>query len=253
MGIDPSPPAGDPQNRPPVIPLRDMLPCRTTPVVTRGIVLLNVAVFALTMRDLMAASRTLGAVASHYTGLDPVLPAELSGLMEPIPRTPLFWLRTLTHLFVHGGLLHLLVNMWFLWLFGDNVEDRLGRGRFVVLYLAAGLCALVSQVAADPASGLPMVGASGAVAGALGAYLVLFPHTKVLTLVPFGFFPVLITVRASVFLWFWLGIQVVSGLVSPSGPGVAWWAHIGGFVFGMALARPLAPPRRKRIRVVVKR
>ena len=200
-----------------MIPLRDLLPCRTTPVVTRAIIVINAAVFVATMHDLDAAARSLGAVANHFTGLEP---AASEWFRDPIPASPSSWLRALSHMFVHGGLLHLAANMWFLWVFADNVEDRLGHARFAVLYLVAGLGALVAQVLAVPASGLPMVGASGAVAGALGAYVVLFPQARVLTLVPFGFLPLLITGPAFLFLWVWLGLQMVGALLS-SGPGIA--------------------------------
>lgn len=230
-----------------MIPLRDTLPCRTTPVVTRALILVNAAVYLLTMRAPETAAVTWGAVACQYTGLEPQIPAELWGLLEPIPPHPAPWVRAFTHMFVHGGLLHLAANMWFLWVFADNVEDRLGGVRFAALYLLAGLAALATQVASAPASGLPVVGASGAVAGVLGAYLVLFPHARVLTLVPLGFLPLLITLRASFFLWVWLGIQMVGGLLAPDAGGIAWWAHVGGFVLGMALVRPLAPARRKRV------
>jgi membrane associated rhomboid family serine protease len=236
-----------------MIPLRDLLPCRTTPWVTRAIVAVNVAVYLLAMRDPEGAMIALGAVAAHYTGLEPWIPPELSAVLAPIPPSPSPWLRAFTHMFVHGGLLHLAANMWFLWVFADNVEDRLGHLRFALLYLLSGFAALAAQVLSTPDSGLPMVGASGAVAGALGAYLVLFPNARVLTLVPFGLLPLLVTFSATFFLVAWLGLQMLGALLAAGAAGVAWWAHVGGFALGMALARPLAPKKRKRVQVRVGR
>ncbi len=223
-----------------MIPLRDQLPTLRPARVVRVLVVLNLAVFALSLSDPVGAIERFGALAYLLTGRQPELwPGADSGWLVSAGRGEVW--RVGTHMFVHAGLLHLLGNMWFLWVFGDNVEERLGAGRFAALYGVAGLAALASQVLAEPASAVPMVGASGAVAGALGAYLVLYPGVRVLTLVPLGFLPVLIHVRAAVFLWLWLAIQVFSAF-GASGPGVAWWAHIGGFVVGMLLAHLLAPP-----------
>ncbi len=232
-----------------MIPLRDVLPCQTVPVVTRGLVIVNVVIFAITRQDPMAAAEAMAAVPYHYTGMDPVLRPELIGIYDPVPRDWTAVPRVFTHMFMHGDFLHLLFNMWFLWIFGDNVEDRLGRVRYVALYLLAGLAALITQVAATPASGELMVGASGAIAGVLGAYLLLFPRAKVITLIPILFIPLLVALPASLFLWLWLAFQVMSGLLAPFDSGVAWWAHIGGFIAGMVLVSVLAPPRRKRIEV----
>jgi len=146
-----------------------------------------------------------------------------------------------TSQFLHGGWLHLGGNMLYLWIFGNNVEDRFGRIRFLVFYLAAGILAALSQVAIDPTSPVPTIGASGAIAATLGAYLVLFPRARVTTLVFLGFFYQLIDVPAIVVLGFWFVLQLVEGLTSlgsvQSGGGVAFFAHIGGFVFGAVLAR----------------
>jgi len=232
-----------------VIPLRDTVPTRTTPVVVRAIVIANAAVYLLTAGHPEAAIDALGAVASHFTGLEPRLPAGFEG--SPIPPGAFPWYRAITHMFVHGGLFHLIGNLWFLWVFGDNVEDRLGRVRFAVFYLLCGLAALASQVIAAPASGIPMVGASGAIAGVLGAYLRLYPSARVITLVPFGFLPVILTLSARFFLWAWMAFQVASGILSPDGPGVAWWAHIGGFACGMVLVGVMAPKRpRAKIEII---
>ena len=217
-----------------MLPIRDILPCATVPVVTRALVVANVAVFAAFAGRELDAAVEFGAVAAHFTGLPPELPPQVADVLRPIPADGLWPLRAVTHMFVHGDLLHLLGNMWFLWIFGDNVEDRLGHARFAGFYLLAGLAALAAQIAADPGSGVPMVGASGALAGVLGAYLVLYPNAKVVTLVPLGFLPLLIDLPAAFFLLAWLAIQVLSAL-GTVGPGVAWWAHIGGFAFGALL------------------
>ena len=231
-----------------MIPIRDNLPTRTTAWVVPALVALNVVAFALTLSGDTAAQQ-FGAYSYQLTGAVPLRPDwwPIDAAFPPAP-THVEWWRVVTHMFMHGGWLHLLGNMWFLWLFGDNVEDRLGRGRFALLYAAAGLVALASQVLAEPGSPIPMVGASGAVAGVLGAYLVLFPRASVQVLLPLGFVLLPMLWQARVFLGLWLGTQVVNALVTANGPGVAWWAHIGGFLVGMALARPLAPPER-RVRV----
>lgn len=147
----------------------------------------------------------------------------------------------ITSMFLHGSWMHLLGNMWFLWLFGNNIEDSMTRPRFLAFYLLAGLAAALAQVAADPASAVPMVGASGAISGVMGAYLVLFPRVRVFTLVPLGFFFTNVALPAWVMLIYWMFLQFVGGLTSivgeRSGGGVAFWAHIGGFVAGLVLVK----------------
>jgi membrane associated rhomboid family serine protease len=150
-----------------------------------------------------------------------------------------------TSMFLHGSWLHLLGNMWFLWIFGNNVEDSMGGPRFVAFYLLCGLAAALAQVALDPASELPMVGASGAISGVMGAYLVLYPRVRVFAMVPIGFFLTSIALPAWTMLVYWLVIQVVSGLVmlpGAEGGGVAFWAHVGGFVAGLVLVKLFARP-----------
>jgi membrane associated rhomboid family serine protease len=156
----------------------------------------------------------------------------------------------LTSMFLHGGWMHLIGNMWFLWLFGNNVEDSMTRARFLVFYVLCGVAAALAQVFAEPASAIPMVGASGAISGVMGAYLVLYPRVRVFTLVVLGFFVTTIALPAWVMLIYWMGIQVLSGVVdtfgSPSpGGGVAFWAHVGGFVAGVILVKLFA--RRNRV------
>jgi membrane associated rhomboid family serine protease len=149
----------------------------------------------------------------------------------------------LTSMFLHGSWMHLLGNMWFLWLFGNNVEDSMGRARFLVFYLLCGIAAALLQVVASPRSVIPMVGASGAISGVMGAYLVLYPRVRVHCLVFLGFFITTVTLPAWTMLLYWFGLQFVSGLfglMASEGGGVAFWAHVGGFVGGMALVKLFA-------------
>lgn len=149
-----------------------------------------------------------------------------------------------TSMFLHGSWMHLLGNMWFLWLFGNNIEDSMGRLRFVVFYLVAGLAAATGQVLTSPTSAIPMVGASGAISGVMGAYLILFPNARVFTLVPLGFFITSIALPAWLMLGYWFVIQFFGGLAAFGGDmgGVAFWAHVGGFVAGVVLIKPFARP-----------
>jgi membrane associated rhomboid family serine protease len=150
----------------------------------------------------------------------------------------------LTSMFLHGSWMHLLGNMWFLWIFGNNIEDSMGRLRFVVFYLLCGLAAAIGQVVTDPGSVIPMVGASGAISGVMGGYLLLYPNVQVFALVPLGFFVTSVALPAWVMLGYWFLIQFVSGLVAFGGGmgGVAFWAHVGGFVAGLVLVKLFARP-----------
>ncbi|MBF8300849.1 MAG: Rhomboid family protein [Acidobacteria bacterium] len=146
----------------------------------------------------------------------------------------------ITSMFLHGSWMHLLGNMWFLWLFGNNIEDSMTRPRFVAFYLLAGVAAALAQVVADPASEVPMVGASGAISGVMGAYLVLFPRVRVFTMVPLGFFLHRMALPAWVMLLYWAFLQFAGGvtsIASEQGGGVAFWAHIGGFLAGVVLIK----------------
>jgi membrane associated rhomboid family serine protease len=144
-----------------------------------------------------------------------------------------------TSMFLHGSWMHLIGNMWFLWIFGNNIEDAMGRLRFVVFYLVCGLAAAAGQILANPSSAIPMVGASGAISGVMGAYLVLYPRVRVFAIVPLGFFLTSVALPAWVMLGYWFVIQFVSGLISIGGElgGVAFWAHVGGFVAGIVLIK----------------
>jgi len=167
-------------------------------------------------------------------------PAELLGGSDLPPTIPIpIWLTVLTSLFLHGSILHVLGNMLYLWIFGDNVEDAMGPVRFLVFYLLCGAIAALAQIAIGPGSSVPLVGASGAIAGVLAAYFMLYPYARVLTIVPIFFFLRLIAVPAALLLGFWFILQVISGAGSlGASGGVAWFAHIGGFVAGLALVFP---------------
>jgi membrane associated rhomboid family serine protease len=148
------------------------------------------------------------------------------------------YFNVVTSMFLHGGWMHLIGNMWFLWLFGNNVEDSMTRPRFIAFYVLCGFGAALAQVMAEPASPIPMVGASGAISGVMGAYLVLYPKARVYTLVPLGFLLTTIALPAWVMLVYWMVIQIFGGLaqsVAEEGGGVAFWAHVGGFVAGVLL------------------
>jgi membrane associated rhomboid family serine protease len=160
----------------------------------------------------------------------------------------------LTALFLHGGWLHLIANMWFLWLFGNNVEDSMGHLRYLAFYVLAGVLAAAAHIVSDPASPVPMVGASGAVSGLMGAYLVLYPKVRIHTLFIIVFIIRIIPVPAWIVLLFWFAIQLASGYFASGHVGVAFWAHVGGFVAGVALVklfenRTLVEARRRRIRM----
>lgn len=210
-----------------MFPIRDHNPSGRVPYVVYALILANVAVFALTWLDLQMDVR---AMSQFYTdwGLQPV---ELSNGQA---------LHTVfTSMFVHGSLLHLGGNMLFLWVFGDNLEDTLGPVRFLGYYLACGVAAAALQVAASPYSPVPMVGASGAIAGVMGGYLLLFPKARVDVLIFIVIFFRIFPVKAWIVLVVWIGIQVVQGLsMAPDEGGVAYFAHIGGFGAGMLLMVP---------------
>jgi membrane associated rhomboid family serine protease len=149
----------------------------------------------------------------------------------------------ITSMFLHGGWMHLIGNMWFLWLFGNNVEDAMTRPRFIAFYLLTGLAAAFAQVASDPTSIIPMVGASGAISGVMGAYLVLYPTARVHTLIPLGLFATTVQLPAWGMLIYWAFLQFAGGLTAVGGQGgVAFWAHLGGFVAGIVLVKPFSRP-----------
>jgi membrane associated rhomboid family serine protease len=230
-----------------VIPLRDANPTRRTPVVTPALIALNTVVFGY---ELVVVARGGEAALNSLFDAWGAVPADVvaaigSGNLVSEPVLNIF-----TSMFLHAGWLHLLGNLLFLWIFGANVEDRVGRVRFLLIYLAGGVAAVAAQILSDPTSREPMIGASGAIAAVLGAYLVLFPRARIQSLVFLGFFYQLIAVPAVIVLGFWFLLQVVDGIGSlgattGASGGVAFFAHIGGFVAGVLLALPyrLRAPR----------
>jgi membrane associated rhomboid family serine protease len=223
-----------------VIPLRDNIPTRTFPGVTVALIAANILVFiyqiSLGGEHAAVFVATFGAVPAQFTGAAPhAAPALPPGLTIA------------TSMFLHGGLLHLLGNMVFLWIFGNNVEDATGHLRFLVFYLACGAVAAFAHIVTHPDSNVPMVGASGAISGVLGAYFLLFPFARIVTLVVLGFFAQTIQIPAFFFLGFWFLMQFLSAAVNGgAGGGVAFFAHIGGFVAGLVL---LIPFKRRRARL----
>ena len=213
-----------------MIPLRDNLPTRHVPVVT----LLFIGINAYAFLRLFWMGPYVGQRYVLYYGL---IPCSLTGSCQVTGRAFSPEVTLLTSMFVHAGFFHFAGNMLYLWIFGNNVEDAMGRIRFLVFYLLCGLGAAYAQVLMGPASRIPMVGASGAVSGVLGAYLLLFPHARILTVIPIFLFPHLVEIRAVFVLGFWIVIQVLNGFLTFSyeGGGVAWFAHIGGFAAGCVL------------------
>jgi membrane associated rhomboid family serine protease len=214
-----------------MIPLRDTIPSARFPFVNVTLILLNGVCFLYEL--------SLGPDLSRFIYAFGLVPARLHTLSVAGLGV------LLSSMFLHSGVLHLLGNMLFLYIFGDNVEDRLGHARYLIFYLLSGAAAGVAQAYALPTSTYPMIGASGAIAGVTGAYFLFFPTARVVTLVPIFFFFQIVEIPAVVFLLFWFVMQILYGLVTVSAAGrvaggVAWWAHIGGFVFGMIVAPLLA-------------
>lgn len=213
-----------------MIPIRDTIPSDRVALMTRTLLIANVLGFVLELRQGAAVE-----VFIYHFGVVPSdwMISHISDFLD----WPRLFLTLLSSQFLHGSILHLASNMMYLWIFGDNVEDRLGHGRFLLLYLTSGIVAAVSQLMFFPRSTVPMVGASGAIAGVLGAYLMMFPSARILTLIPLGFFWKTFELPAFIFLGIWFLIQWLQGLsaigqVADVG-GIAFWAHIGGFVSGI--------------------
>ncbi|MCB9877131.1 MAG: rhomboid family intramembrane serine protease [Planctomycetes bacterium] len=227
-----------------MIPLRDSIPTVRTPVVRNALVAICAVVFLLQFVGGDDLTFRLGLVPARLSHADASGGLEVSGRWfgrsgrvhidaALVPD----WLTLVTCTFLHGGWLHILGNMWFLWIFGDNVEDRFGRAPFLLFYLGCGTAASLAHYLANPESPMPTIGASGAIAGVMGAYMLLYPHSRVLTLIPIGFFLMDAVLPAPLFLGFWFVLQLVQGTVDAGlGGGVAWWAHIGGFAVGAAVA-----------------
>jgi membrane associated rhomboid family serine protease len=245
-----------------MIPLRDNIPSRTTPVVNYAVMVACAALFLLQLGNDEITER-LAMIPARVLGDDGVLVRDYEvrfGRAFPVQRLALpalvpDWLTLLTCTFLHGGWLHFLGNMWFLWIFGDNVEDRLGHFGYAVFYLACGVIASGTHLALSAGSSIPTVGASGAIAGVMGAYLVLYPGAMVQSLLPLWVIIQIVVVPAWLFLGLWFVLQLLQGSFAigrlESG-GVAWWAHVGGFVAGAVAVvvlrdRGLRPPVQERL------
>jgi membrane associated rhomboid family serine protease len=236
-----------------VFPYHDENETQRTPYVTIALIALNVAAWVLYQG---AGSERALAASVCNSGL---IPGELTATLPPGASFPMGegmvcltdpgrqTANLLTSMFLHGGWMHLLGNMWFLWLFGNNIEDSMTRPRFVAFYLLSGIGAALAQVVADPMSEIPMVGASGAISGVMGAYLVLFPRVRVYTMVPLGFFLQTFALPAWAMLIYWMVLQIFGGLssvLSERSGGVAFWAHLGGFIVGVVLVKAFVRPHR---------
>ena len=230
-----------------MVPLRDNNPITITPYVTFGLIAANILVFlyesSLPQQQLEGFFRLAAVVPRELT-------ASFSGIPvnQPVPE----WMTLITSQFLHGGLLHIAGNMWFLWIFGNNIEDRLGHLKYLIFYLGCGVLAALTQWFFSQNSGIPSLGASGAIAGVMGAYILRFPRAEVLTLVPLGFFITTLRLPAVFFLGFWFVQQAFYGIASLNAPtnigmesgGIAYWAHAGGFFFGAILGPLLGLFRR---------
>ena len=216
-----------------MIPLNDDNPTETTPLVTIALIAACVLVFLYEVSLPPQVGELFvyqyGAIPAVVLGHRTALPAEVTVLPG--------YVSLLTSMFLHGGWMHLIGNMLYLWIFGNNIEDAMGHVRFVAFYVTCGLIAALSHAVTDPSSAIPMVGASGAISGVLGAYLLLFPRAQVLVLIPLGVFTRLMYIPAGFVLGLWFVMQLLSGGMSlgREGGGVAFFAHVGGFVAGMAL------------------
>ena len=213
-----------------MIPFKDDNPTSITPYLTVALIVINVIIYLMQISSSMDPRRmvyTYGAIPHFILTFNTVQPLH--------PVTTIF-----TSMFMHGSLLHLGTNMLFLWIFGNNIEDVLGRIRFIIFYLLCGIAAAYMHALANPSSMVPMIGASGAVSGILGAYILLFPRAQVHTLIFFFFFIQVVRLPAMFVIGFWIVIQFINGMISTGGAGhggVAWFAHIGGFITGLLLMK----------------
>jgi membrane associated rhomboid family serine protease len=256
-----------------MIPLRDNIPSRTTPLVNYAVI----AVCALVFLAQLAEGRGEAGLVERFGMIpariaDPDKPVEIPVGTQPVrtrrgielatvvrPAAPAAvpaWLTTLTCIFLHGGWMHFLGNMWFLFIFGDNVEDRFGHFGYLLFYLGCGLAASLAHFATAPGSTVPTIGASGAIAGVMGAYFYLYPRAMVLTLIPIVFIFEMVVLPAPLFLGIWFLLQFFQGVFSigaVQASGVAWWAHIGGFAAGLVIALLLNRTHHLRPRVTAVR
>ena len=242
-----------------MFPLKDNIGTRNTPVVTIALIIANVVVYLLSIRNGgsllsgpdQATVVHYGAIPYEFTHPGQECDIVTNGFQEALrcgrgaPSQPDTWFTALSSMFMHGGILHIAGNMLFLWVFGNNVEDSMGRVKYVIFYLLGGIAAMALQIAVDPSAPVPSIGASGAVAAVLGGYLILYPRARVLTLIFLFVFFTFIEIPAMWFLLIWFGEQLLYGYfnqIDPTGGGggVAYFAHIGGFVFGLAAIKLFA-------------
>ncbi|MDJ0708335.1 MAG: rhomboid family intramembrane serine protease [Leptolyngbyaceae cyanobacterium MO_188.B28] len=233
-----------------MVPLHDENPTRTTPYVVFGFIILNVLIF---LHEISLSSKGLNVFLDTWA----VVPAQLTaGFQGELASSTPEWFTLVSSQFLHGGWGHLGGNMLYLWIFGNNIEDRLGPVKFVIFYIGCGILAGLSQWFVDPVSTIPNVGASGAIAGVMGAYIIRFPRAQIVTLIPLFIFFTTVRIPALFFLGFWFFMQAVQSVASLGVPmnmdsgGIAYWAHAGGFVFGMILGPMLGlfsnnSPRRR--------
>ena len=216
-----------------MIPIRDQIPTRRVPIVNYLLIAANIGVFILQY----LAGPYQEALVYEFA----LIPYSFVSSLGIGDITDIF-----TSMFMHAGLAHIGGNMLYLWIFGDNIEDSMGHGKYILFYLTGGVVASLTHIITNPGSQIPTVGASGAIAAVLGAYLVLYPQSRVLTIIPLGFFIRMSMVPASIVLGLWFVLQLFSGVISFGGPdvgGVAFWAHIGGFVAGVVMAKLMGKQR----------
>jgi membrane associated rhomboid family serine protease len=223
-----------------MFPIANGVPLRYPPAATWVLIAANCVVFLI---EVNLSPSELDWLMSRFA----LIPAR--SFLNDATLSPTGYLPFVSNMFLHGGWLHLILNMWTLWLFGTVVEDQLGSGRYLAFYFACGVLASVTYAALNPTSTAPALGASGAIAGVLGCYMRLFPFSRIIVLVPILFLPLFFEVPAIVFAGLWFLIQVLEATVelfTPlTGGNIAWWAHVGGFIAGIALAGPMRPPRRR--------
>ena len=222
-----------------MLPLKDTIRSRSFPAINYLLIALNAILFFLEL----SLSENLRGQLLYVFGL---VPAQFSLI------NPFSWIPLISHQFLHGGWVHFLSNIWVLYIFGDNVEDRMGSGRYLVFYLSGGIAAGLLQVFMSPQSQVPAIGASGAIAAVMGAYFLFFPRARVITLIPIFIIPWFTELPAVIFLGFWFITQFFSGVLSLGSSvgaetgGIAWWAHVGGFIFGLVLGKLFTLGRKTR-------
>ncbi len=215
-----------------MFPLRDTIPSNKFPFITISIIIINLVIFFYEVslgQNLEIFIQNFGVIPAKFTTFWKEDPTQIAGLVI----TPF------SSIFLHGGWMHVISNMWYLWIFGDNIEDRTGHFRFFIFYIICGLIANATHIVTNVGSNIPTIGASGAVAGVMGAYFLLFPRSKITTLFFLVIFIQIVRIPALFFLGFWIVLQIISGTLSmgldSQTGGVAWWAHIGGFFSGLLL------------------